>query len=63
MIDVIKHGYTRYYTTCFKCHCQFEYELSDISENERVKCPDCGYDHIHSSMTEYEFTSQVKEEK
>lgn len=63
MIKVIEHGYTRYYTTCFKCHCQFAYELLDISENGRVKCPDCGCEHIHSELTDYDWTSQIKEEK
>lgn len=63
MIKVIEHGYTKYYVNCLKCHCQFTYELSDINENERVRCPDCGYEHIHSNWADYDCTSQVKEEK
>lgn len=62
MIDVIKHGYTRYYATCFKCHCQFAYQLEDIDDaNGQVYCPDCGYGHIHSDLTDYDLTSQIKE--
>ena len=63
MRKVIKHGYMRYYATCYNCRCQYSYELEDICDGNRVYCPDCGYWHIHSDLTDYDFTSQFKEEE
>lgn len=42
MKKIIVHGMAKYYATCHKCNCEFEYELSDIDDDFKVTCPDCG---------------------
>lgn len=51
MIDVIKHGKTKFTATCANCGCEFTYELSDINAAGGVYCPDCGKYVAHASMT------------
>lgn len=60
MIKVIRHGYIRYYINCTKCSCYFSYELTDLEEN-KVKCPDCGEEHVHSVCNEVDSMSLIKE--
>lgn len=40
MIEVIKHGKTKFATTCPNCGCEFIYEIEDVNFG-RITCPDC----------------------
>lgn len=51
MIKVIKEGKKIFQTTCYRCGCEFSYELDDLSVGmlmaESVKCPSCNTDVYH----------------
>ena len=54
MKKIITGAYTRFVTTCRKCGCVFEYELTDIvvdcnTDSPEVKCPRCGHYTSHYS--------------
>jgi hypothetical protein len=50
MIEVIKHGKTKFTATCANCGCEFNYEVEDIVDG-KVACPDCHkkFPHIMTS--------------
>lgn len=43
MIEVIKHGKTKFRAVCSNCGCEFTYELCDIKALGGIDCPDCGH--------------------
>lgn len=51
MIEVIKHGKTKFTATCAHCGCEFTYELSDLN-NSILYCPDCGHRYCHYPILE-----------
>ena len=46
MIKIIKEGHKQFRDTCFKCGCEYIYELEDI-DKDYVKCPQCGTKNAH----------------
>ena len=48
---VIEHGKKEFIAVCEKCGCKFAYTKEDISVDEYVKCPDCGFSHLHRLNT------------
>lgn len=60
MIKVIEHGYQKYYESCYRCGCRFEYELEDISDGY-VKCPDCGTNSLHNHTLNVNLSSQIED--
>lgn len=46
MIKIIKEGHKQFQGTCFKCGCEYTYELEDIKD-DCVKCPQCGAFNTH----------------
>lgn len=48
MIKIIKEGHKQYRNTCFKCGCEYTYELEDVdTKTDCVKCPRCGANNVH----------------
>lgn len=47
MIKIIKPGKKEFIGICSRCGCEFSYELSDISCNNYVYCPDCHEGYFH----------------
>lgn len=47
MIKIIKPGKKEFTAICDKCGCEFTYELSDLSLNNYVPCPECHYGYLH----------------
>ena len=47
MIEVIKHGMTKFKTMCKDCGCEFTYTTNDFISGG-VHCPDCGKWCTHS---------------
>ena len=50
MINIIKNGKSKFKTTCERCLCVFEYDLSDLFKMiscEYVRCPHCKNDVLH----------------
>ena len=46
MIEIIKKGHKKFRDTCFKCGCEYSYELEDVKK-DCVKCPQCGTLNAH----------------
>lgn len=47
MIKIVKHKPKFYFTKCYKCDCELQYELDDLKFDMDqmtlvVKCPECG---------------------
>lgn len=66
MKKVVKDNPKYYYMDCFKCGCQFSYELKDIQLNIQddefeVKCPICDFPNYHRCRLIYKESD--KEEK
>lgn len=66
MKKVVKDKPKCYYMDCFKCGCQFSYELKDIQLNIQddefeVKCPICDFSNYHRCRLIYKESD--KEEK
>lgn len=47
MIKIIKEGHKQYRNTCFKCGCEYSYELEDVHK-DGTQCPQCGTKNCHS---------------
>lgn len=49
MVKIIKEGQNKFFATCTKCGCQFEYELEDVVGylGDSVGCPYCGTKYYH----------------
>lgn len=60
MIKVVKHGYKGYSTVCYKCGCEFTYELEDIKEGY-VSCPDCNEKSLHNYSLNVRVTTRLKD--
>lgn len=52
MIEVIKHGKTKFTATCANCGCEFNYEVEDIVDG-KVACPDCHKEFPHIMTSGY----------
>lgn len=66
MKKVVKDNPKYYYMDCYKCGCQFSYELKDIQLNIQddefeVKCPICDFPNYHRCRLIYKESD--KEEK
>ena len=46
MIKIIKRGHKQFRDTCYKCGCEYTYELEDVKD-DCVKCPQCGASNVH----------------
>lgn len=52
MIEVIKHGKTKFTATCANCGCEFTYEVEDIVDG-KIACPDCHKEFPHIMTSGY----------
>ena len=62
MIQIIKHGYSRYEITCPKCKCRFSFDETDVEtigpiydKAIRIYCPDC-----HNDIEDWDIEELVK---
>ena len=49
-IEIIKQGQTKFTAHCYKCGCEFTYEMEDVV-GDMVMCPCCGNHIVHGSPT------------
>ena len=49
MIEIIKQGQMKFTAHCYKCGCEFTYEMEDVSAYA-VTCPCCGNHIAHINM-------------
>lgn len=47
-IEIIKQGQTKFTAYCYKCGCEFTYELEDLDAAGCVKCPCCENYIVHT---------------
>lgn len=61
MIKIIKPGKKEFIAICGKCGCEFTYELSDLSLNNYVPCPEChdGYLHPYQGQVFNDYSNTI----